>query len=236
MNTKRLLILSDTHFPAQHQNYFEWIKKIKEKINPTQVIHIGDLCDFHSISQWLHSAELPNIKYEIKDAIKCIKKLRKIFPTPMPILWGNHDIRIQRLAEKSAIPNFFLKDINDILEIDKKWKWTWHDKLIVDLPNKTKVFFTHHFKSNVIASAKELGMSYVSGHQHTLSQLTLISHPLALNFAMCVGSSINPKHEAFKYGKNFIKRPIISVGAIINNQPVIYAMPLNDRGEWTGAL
>tara|TARA_R110002126_G_scaffold21091_1_gene76844 strand:- start:226 stop:936 length:711 start_codon:yes stop_codon:yes gene_type:complete len=236
MNTKRLLILSDTHFPAQHQNYFEWIKKIKEKINPTQVIHIGDLCDFHSISQWLHSAELPNIKYEIKDAIKCIKKLRKIFPTPMPILWGNHDIRIQRLAEKSAIPNSFLKDINDILEIDKKWKWTWHDKLIVDLPNKTKVFFTHHFKSNVIASAKELGMSYVSGHQHTLSQLTLISHPLALNFAMCVGSSINPKHEAFKYGKNFIKRPIISVGAIINNQPVIYAMPLNDRGEWTGAI
>ena len=236
MNTKRLLILSDTHFPAQHQNYFEWIKKIKEKINPTQVIHIGDLCDFHSISQWLHSAELPNIKYEIKDAIKCIKKLRKIFPTPMPILWGNHDIRIQRLAEKSLIPNSFLKDINDILEIEKNWKWTWHDKLIVDLPNKTKVFFTHHFKSNVIASAKELGMSYVSGHQHTLSQLTLISHPLALNFAMCVGSSINPKHEAFKYGKNFIKRPIISVGAIINNQPVIYAMPLDNNGEWTGAL
>ena len=236
MNTKRLLILSDTHFPYQHSNYFEWIKKIKEKVNPTQIIHIGDLVDFHEISQWVHSAELPNIKFEIKDAIKCIKKLRKIFPTPMPILWGNHDIRIQRLAEKSLIPNSFLKDINDILEIEKNWKWTWHDKLIVDLPNKTKVFFTHHFKSNVISSAKELGMSYVSGHQHTLSQLTMISNPLALNFAMCVGSSINPKHEAFKYAKNFIKRPIISVGAIINNQPVIYAMPLNDRGEWTGAI
>ena len=236
MNTKRLLILSDTHFPYQHQNYFEWIKKIKDKVNPTQVIHIGDLVDFHSISQHLHSAELPNIKFEIKDAIKCIKKLRKIFPTPMPILLGNHDIRIQRLAEKSLIPNSFLKDINDILDIDKKWKWTWHDKLIVDLPNKTKVFFTHHFKSNVISSAKELGMSYVAGHQHTLCQLTMISNPLALNFAMCVGSSINPKHEAFKYAKNFIKRPIISVGAIINNQPVIYAMPLDNNGEWTGAL
>ena len=33
-----------------------------------------------------------------------------------------------------------------------------------------------------------------------------------------------------------IKRPIISIGAIINSQPVIYAMPLNDRGEWTGAI
>ena len=51
-----------------------------------------------------------------------------------------------------------------------------------------------------------------------------------------VGSSIDPKSEAFKYQKNFIKRPIISIGAIINSQPVIYAMPLNDRGEWTGAI
>ena len=89
MNTKRLLILSDTHFPYQHSNYFEWIKKIKEKVNPTQIIHIGDLVDFHQhFSAWVHSAELPNIKFEIKDAIKCIKKLRKIFPTPMPILCG----------------------------------------------------------------------------------------------------------------------------------------------------
>ena len=79
MNTRSILILSDTHFPYQIPGYFEWIKKIKDKINPSMVLHIGDLVDFHSVSQHLHSAELPNIKYEIKDAIKCIKKLRKIF-------------------------------------------------------------------------------------------------------------------------------------------------------------
>ena len=72
----------------------------------------------------------------------------------MPIINGNHDIRIQRLAEKSAIPNSFLRNINDILEIDKKWKWTWQDKIVLDLPNKSKVFFTHHFKSNVLSSSK----------------------------------------------------------------------------------
>jgi len=62
------------------------------------------------------------------------------------------------------------------------------------------------------------------------------SSPTALNFAMCVGSSINPKAESMRYQKNFIKRPIISIGAIINSQPVIYAMPLNQRGEWTGSI
>ena len=53
---------------------------------------------------------------------------------------GKSYIRIQRLAEKSAMPESFLKDINEILGIDPKWKWTWHDKLIVTLPNRLKFF------------------------------------------------------------------------------------------------
>lgn len=235
MNTKSILVLSDTHFPYVKKEYFKWIKKLRDKLKPTLVIHIGDLVDFHSISQHLHSAELPNIKYEIEDAKKHIKQLRKIFPCEIKIMWGNHDIRIQKLAEKSAIPNSFLKDINQILDIDPKWKWTWHEKLILTLPNKTKVFFTHHFKSNVLSSSKELGMSYTCGHQHTRSSVEMWSSPTALNFAMCVGCSIDPKHEAFKYGKNFIKRPIISVGSIINSQPQIHSMPMKDS-TWTGEV
>ena len=234
--TKSILVLSDTHFPYQKKEYFKWIKKLRDKIKPTLVIHIGDLVDFHSISQHLHSAELPNIKYEIENAKKHIKQLRKIFKCPMPIMWGNHDIRIQRLAEKSAMPESFLKNINEILGIDSKWKWTWHDKLIVALPNKTKVFFTHHFKSNVLASAKELGMSLCVGHQHTKSSIELFTHPLALNFAMCVGSSIEPRHEAFKYAKNFIKRPIISCASIVDSVPQLHPMFLNKDGKWTGQI
>ena len=78
---------------------------------------IGDLIDAHSISQHLHSPELKNIKYELEEARQCIKKLRKIFDCPMPIIWGNHDIRIQN-EEKSSIPNSFIKNINEILGID----------------------------------------------------------------------------------------------------------------------
>jgi len=234
--TKSILVLSDTHFPYQKKEYFKWIKKLRDKIKPTMVLMIGDLCDQHSISAHLHSPQLKNIKYELEEAKVCIKKLRKIFECPMPIMWGNHDIRIQRLAEKSSMPESFLKDINEILGIDPSWKWTWHDKLVLKLPNKSKVFFTHHFKSNVLASAKELGMSLVTGHQHTKSSCELFSHPLALNFAMCVGSSIEPRHEAFKYGKNFIKRPIISCASIVDSVPQLHPMFLDKDGKWTGQI
>ena len=236
MSNKSILCLSDTHFPYEHPQYFSWIKKVKDHIKCDTVIHVGDLVDFHSISQWLHSAELPNIKYEIEDAKRRIKKLRKIFPMPMRICRGNHDIRIEKMAERASMPASFVKGLNDILEIDKSWKWTWHDKFIEILPNGNQVYFTHHFKSNVLQSSKELGMSLVVGHMHTVAGINWYSSPLALNFAMCVGCSINPKHEAFKYSKNYIKRPIISVGAIVKNQPVLYTMPMDSKGQWTGKV
>ena len=88
----------------------------------------------------------------------------------------------------------------------------------------------------LILTAKELGMSLCVGHQHTKSSCELFSHPLALNFAMCVGSSIEPRHEAFKYGKNFIKRPIISCGSIVDSVPQLHPMFLDKDGKWTGQV
>ena len=62
MNTKSIMILSDTHFPYSKKEYFKWIKKLKDKIKPTLVIHIGDQIDANSISQHILSHELHNIK------------------------------------------------------------------------------------------------------------------------------------------------------------------------------
>ena len=233
MNNSRVLILSDTHFPYEKPMYFNWIKKLKAKIKPTNVIHIGDLADFNSLSFFDKSPSLKSASFEIIDAKKKIKKLELIFPE-MNILLGNHDIRIQRLGEKAGIPDSFFKSLNQILGI--KPNWTWNQKLILTLPNGNQVFFTHHFKANVLSSSKELGMSFVAGHLHTVSNLAYWSSPTALNFAMTVGCSIDPKHDAFKYGKNFIKRPIISVGSIINSQPALHSMPLDSNGDYTGKL
>lgn len=232
----KILLLSDTHFPAQHPDYWPWIKAIKSLTKWNKVIHIGDLVDFSSVSFHSISAETDNPTTEVEKAKTEIKKLEKLFPK-MDILYGNHDIRVIRKAESFGIPRSFLKDLNKMFEIKAKWKW--HDKLIVKLKNGNNVFFTHHFKSSVIQSSKELGCSLVVGHQHTKSEYTYWSSPTALNFAMCIGSSINPKAENFRYSKNFIKRPIISIasiGYVGYCQPCIHSMPLDNKGRWTGQL
>lgn len=232
----KILILSDTHFPAQHLDYWEYIKKIKALTKWDKVIHIGDLVDFSSVTFHSVSGETDNPTTEVEKAKVQIRKLEKLFPK-MDIMYGNHDIRVIRKAESMGIPRSFLKDLNKMFEIKAKWKW--HDKLIIKLPNGNDVFFTHHFKSSVLQSSKELGMSLCVGHQHTVSSISHYSSPMALNFALCVGSSINPKAENFRYSKNFIKRPIISVASIGYSgfcQPCIHTMPLDSRGRWTGKV
>jgi hypothetical protein len=39
-----------------------------------------------------------------------------------------------------------------------------------------------------------------------------------------------------KYQKLFIKRPILSVGMLIDETPMIQPMYLNEQGEWNGQV
>ena len=41
---------------------------------------------------------------------------------------------------------------------------------------------------------------------------------------------------AFGYSKNFRLRFVIGTGAIINGQPMLYPMVLNNKGEWIGKI
>ena len=80
MANQKLLLLSDTHFPAEHPSYFKWIKKIKSLTKWNQVIHLGDLADMGSLSFYDSSAEMDSPVIEINKAKKSIRKLEKLFP------------------------------------------------------------------------------------------------------------------------------------------------------------
>jgi len=231
---KRLLILSDVHLPFQHPQAFEFLQKVKKDVRPDHVISVGDIIDLASVQ--VSRPSDPNIDspiFELEKARKEIKILEKIFPK-MQICWGNHDLRLLRKAELVGIPRSMLRDINSILEV--KAKWTWHDKIIITLPNGQQVYFTHNFKRNAMSSSKELGVSFCQGHFHTALSCEFWSSPTALNFALNVGCLINPKAEAFRYQKNFLKRPILGCAAIIDSSPRLYSMLLNSNGKWLGKL
>ena len=222
------------HLPHQHKSAIPFLAKLHRKWKFTKIFMIGDLCDFASVQvSRPNDPEVESPNFEIGSARKEIRKLEKLFPK-MDILKGNHDLRLERKAEKFGIPRSMLKDLNDILDIRADWKW--HDKYILTLPSNHKVFLTHNFKNNVLSSSKELSMSLITGHFHTISSLSWWSSPTALNFAMATGCLIDPKATAMKYQKLFIKRPILSTGMIINSVPILQPMFLDEKGEWNGQV
>ena len=231
----RVLIISDLHIPNQHPSAIPFLEKLHKKWKFTKIFQIGDLVDFASVQvERPNDPEVESPIFEIGKATKEIRKLEKIFPD-MDILKGNHDLRIERKAERFGIPRTILKDLNNIFDI--KAKWRWHDKYIFTLPSKQKVFLTHNFKNNVLNSSKELSCSLITGHFHTQANISWWSSPTALNFAMSTGCLINPKAPAMKYQKLFIKRPILSVGMLIEGiGPIIQPMYLNDKREWNGKV
>ena len=56
--------------------------------------------------------------------------------------------------------------------------------------------------------------------------------PFALNWAMQVGCFVDFKSLAFSYANVNIKRPVIGTGLIIDSQPVLAPMLMDEDGNW----
>ena len=73
---KRILVISDCHFPFAHPDWHGYLTKLKSKYKPTHVIQIGDETDMHSINvSHIIDPDLPSPKDEYELAKKDLKKL-----------------------------------------------------------------------------------------------------------------------------------------------------------------
>jgi len=88
----------------------------------------------------------------------------------------------------------------------------------------------------VLKVAMQYGMNAVQGHYHTKFSISYFSNPDQLVWGMQTGCLINQKSMAFQYAKNFKTRFIVGCGMIINGQPKLMPMMLNEHGKWIGKL
>jgi len=76
MSHKRILVISDCHFPFAHPDWHKFLTKLKSKYRPTTIVQIGDEVDFHSINvNHVIDPDLPSPKDELELAKKDIQKL-----------------------------------------------------------------------------------------------------------------------------------------------------------------
>lgn len=227
-----ILVISDFHAPYNHPDAVDFLRACKKKFKPTDVVCIGDETDFHAMSFHDSNPDLPSAGDELKLAIKELKKLYRLFPE-CTVVESNHGSMVLRKALAKGFPQAVLKTYNEILEAPKTWKW------VPDVTIKTQmgpVYFCHGKTGGAGKLASQYGMSCVQGHFHEKAQITYISTPERLMFDMHVGCLADDDSLALEYNKINPKRPIVSVGVIIDGVPQLIPMLLNKNGRWVGSL
>ena len=229
MKYKSVLVISYLHIPYHHPDAFDFLKALKAKYKPDMIVNIGDELDHHAISMHDSNPDLMSAGDELKSSRVYVKELEKIFPQ-MTLVHSNHSSLVYRRALKYGLPKDYLRSYNEFLGVGKGW--TWVDDLTVTLSDGSRCFFTHGLSATVLQVAMQYGMNTVQGHYHTKFSIGYYSNPDALIWGMQVGCLIQQKSMAFDYAKNFKSRFIVGCGMIIDGQPKLMPMVLNEDGRW----
>ena len=226
---QRILLVSDMHLPYGHQDTLPFLAYLKAKYKPTRVICLGDELDKHSLSFHSHDPDLASPSDELARALPMIKQLKKMF-TKMDILESNHGSLAYRRAKANGIPRGYLKSYNDVLGVDSDW--VWHYEMTITLPNKDKVYLHHGKTADIKKLSMSLGMCAVSGHYHETFKVDYWANSLGLYWGMNVGCLIDDKSLAFAYNNCNLKRPIVGTGLIVDSQPVLVPLLMDENGSW----
>lgn len=224
-----VLLFGCVHEPFSHPDYISFLKAIKKKYKPNRVICMGDEADFHNMSFHDSDPDLHSAGDEHKLTMKGLKRLFALFPK-CDVLESNHGSMLLRKALANGIPKAMVKTYNEVLNAPKTWKW--HSSLIIKTP-LGPVYLTHGKVNAPGKLAQQYGMSSIQAHFHERAQIYYISTPERLMFDMHVGCLVDDKSRAFHYNKLNPKRPIISVGILIDGIPQLIPMILRKNGRWT---
>lgn len=228
-DNSRILFISDLHVPYHHKDSIPFLKHLKEKYKPTRVVCLGDEVDMHAMSYHESDPDLPSAGDELEKSLPTILELHSMFPR-MDIIESNHGSLVWRKAKTMGIPKHYIKSYNDVLGVGDGWKWSFD--LTLTLPNGQKCYVHHGKTNNVIRLSQMMGMCAVQGHYHERLAIDYCGNPSGLYWGVQAGCLIDDSSFAFNYNNVNIKRPVLGTVVVIDSQPILEPMILDNNGRW----
>lgn len=231
-----ILIIPDLHAPYQHKDTLAFLSDVKDKLQPTRVISLGDETDGHALSFHDSDPNLDSAGVELHKAQQFLQKLEALFPT-VDVCHSNHGSLVYRRAIKYGIPVEYIKSYRDIIFSGNGGNgWRWLEKIITYLPNGDKTIFQHQSAGDILANAAHETANIVQGHEHGKFDLRYRSSTSRKYWGLTSGCLVDNESLSFAYGKLYPNKPIIGVSALIDSQPVLIPMPENPDGRYTRKL
>ena len=202
--------ISDFHSPFHHPDAIDFLKEIKRKYKPDEIVCLGDEVDFHSISKYDSDPDGWSAGDELIRAIDGLRPLYKLFPE-MKICWGNHTIRAYKKAFSVGLPKAFIKEVREVFKAPPGWVWA--DKWVID---GTTFIHGDSFTSNNWHNATQFYSTNVClGHTHARPGVVYNGNRWTMNS----GCLLNHSAYSFSYSKLNKVQPTLGTGIISNGVP-----------------
>ena len=173
---KRVLFVSDIHCPYQDKlalkamyNFMDWWK-------PQEVIILGDLVDFYSISNFSRDPErVLQLQEELDQAVVVLDQIRKrANSSTIYFLRGNHENRLKKYLWSKAqeLSGLRALRLKELLEFDRL-KIQYEDKSQIKYGSvmvKHGSIVRRYAGYTAKGEFDKNGLSGVSGHTHRLAQ------------------------------------------------------------------
>jgi hypothetical protein len=230
---KNTIFISDTHAPYHHKDTLAFLAAVKDGYGIEDAKSVGDVVDnhfssFHPIEYGTLSAEA-----EHKQAKRFVQQLHTLFPE-MTISLGNHCVMSERKAKQANIPLDHIKSYNEMYEIEG---WEWVDKDYFKVDKYNNCLMVHSMSRNTLTNAKTHSHHSVQGHHHGTFGIEYFADTEVLRWSMTVGCLIDTSHPAFNYSRGYTNnKPILGVGAAVEDRPLLVPMQLTKSGRWNNKV
>jgi len=219
LKSHRVMIIGDTHIPFEHPRYFDFIRQTYDEFQCDTMVHIGDVVDNHAISYHEHNPDGMSPGDELKQAIKTLEtKWYKHFPN-VKVCMGNHDELIYRKAMTHGLPKAAFRSLNEILQAPAGWIWNFSHEI-------DHVLYQHGTGTSGKTAHATRSMnnrqSTVIGHIHSHGGVAYVASNKDLIFGLNVGCGIRPTAYAMTYGRDFVNRPTLGCGIVLDGKHAFF--------------
>lgn len=222
----RVGIVGDVHAPFVHPLYLRFCQDVFAAWRVNQVVLIGDIVDQHALSFWDHDPNGMSAADEARNAEPHVQAWYRAFPRA-PVCIGNHDERHFRLARKHGLPDRYLKSYAAVWQTPA-WRWDYAHEI-------DGVIYTHGTNCSGKNAALNLAIgnrqSTAIGHLHYSGGVTWDANRRSRIFGINVGCGLDCKAYAFAYGRDFVRRPTLGCGIVIDGQFAYFEPMAIGRGE-----
>lgn len=230
-----ILCIPDLHIPYEHPDALSFIAAVIDEYDPSLVVNLGDMLDFHNISFHDADPDLMSAGDELEAAQEKIADWEWLIPEQY-IVGSNHgDLPVRKFLN-AGLPRHFLRSYNDIYGVGKGWKFVEDLTIETGVKYLPDIYIAHGIRKNALQVAQQRGQRFVCGHYHENFEVAYAGNPNSLLWAVMSGCLIDKKSLAFNYNKLNLNRPVLGCTIILYGVPFIIPMILDKKGRWIGEV